>query len=157
MTATIRRLSWVCFALILGVSLGSCGGSNEHAATASSTPDSIPSQGPLPSGVVAAVENTPIAAASLQHWLGIAYNEISLQSAHEPVPSPPAYAVCVAMLRAQSGPITKEPTTTLRSQCAEKYTLARSDATGFLIRAQWLLQEGDAQQVSISSSTLSKA
>ena len=157
MTTTIRRLSSVGIAVICGVAMASCGGSNKSAATVSSAPASIPPQGHLPSGVVAAVRSAPITTASFQHWLEIAYNEIGLLPSHQPLPSPPAYASCVATLRSQSGPNSKEPTRTLRSQCAEKYTLARSDATGFLIRAQWLLQEGDAKHVSISSSALSKA
>lgn len=157
MTVTIRRLTSPGIALIVGLALASCGGSSSHTASTASVPDSIASRGPLPSGVVAAVQSTPITTTSLQHWLGIAYNETSLRSSHEPVPSPPAYAACVATLRAQSGPISKEPIPTLRSQCAHNYALARSDAIGFLIQAQWLLQEANAQHVSISSSALSKA
>jgi foldase protein PrsA len=157
MTTTIRSLSSVGIALTCGVVMASCGGSTKHAASASSPPESIPSQGPLPNGVVAAVQNAPITAASFQRWFEIAYNEVGLLPSHQPLPSPPAYRTCVAMLRAQSGSISKEPDATLRSQCAQRYGLARSDASGFLIRAQWLQQEASAEHVSISSDTLSKA
>jgi hypothetical protein len=107
--------------------------------------------------VVAAVQTSPITAATFQHWLEIAYNEISLLPSHQPLPSPPAYTTCVATLHAQSGLVSKEPTATLRSQCAQKYALARSDAIGFLIRAQWLLQEGNVRKVSISNITVAKS
>jgi foldase protein PrsA len=157
MTSTSRRLSWVGIALVFGVGMASCGGSSKRVASVSSALASIPPQGPLPSGVVAAVESAPITTASFQHWLEIAYNEIGGLPNHQPVPSPPGYATCVVTLRAQSGPVSKEPTKTLRSQCAQRYGLARSDAIGFLIRAQWLLHERSPQHVSISNSTLHKA
>lgn len=156
MSASVRRLSSVGIAVICGVAMASCGGPSKHAAAAD-TPESISSTGPLPNGVVAAVQRAPITTAALQHWLGIAYNEISLHPQHQSVPSPPTYASCVTTLRAQSGPVSKEPTTALRSQCEHSYNLARSDAIGFLIRAQWLQQEGSAQHVVISSSALNKA
>jgi foldase protein PrsA len=157
MAAIIQGLASVGMAFIFAVTVASCGDSSKHAATASSAPSSIPSQGPLPNGVVAAVQSSPITSASFQHWLEIAYNEIWLLPSHQALPSPPAYATCVATLHAQSGLISKEPTATLRSQCAQKYALARSDAIGFLIRAQWLLQEGDARHVSIANATVSKS
>jgi foldase protein PrsA len=133
--------------------MASCGGSSKHAASESSARESIPAQGPLPTGVVAAVQSTPITAASFRDWFEIAYNEIGLLPGHHSLPSPPAYATCVTTLRALS----KQPSTMLRSKCEHNYGLARTDAIGFLIRAQWLLQEASAQHVNISSSTLNKA
>ena len=137
--------------------MASCGGSSKHTADAGSAPDSIPSQGSLPTGVVAAVRSAPITVASFQHWFEVAYNERGLLPTHQVLPAPPAFASCVATAHAQSGPVSKEAASVLRSRCAHSYAVARSDAIGFLVRAQWLQQEGSTQGVSISGATLNKA
>jgi foldase protein PrsA len=144
-----RPLSPLAVAVLLGVTTASCGG-------AAGGRDRIPARGPLPAGVVAAVGRVPISATSFEHWFAIAYNEMGVIPSHEPLPSPPAYTTCVAALRGEE-PQSRRSAAALRSACARDYARAHAETIGFLVRAQWLVQEGEARHVSVGRGALGRA
>jgi len=106
--------------------------------------------------IVAEVQGTPITLGSYRHWLGIAYNELGSLPQRQPVPKPPRYARCVARMRSAVAGL-KRPARAMRARCAHDYRLAQSDAVSFLVRAQWLMKEGQARGVHISLSAFRKA
>lgn len=143
--------SVLCLLSLVSVvlALAGCGGGSSAHHNSSGHPD-------RPTGpVVARVGGTPITVASYRHWMAVAYNQLGVLPGRQPVPQPPRYERCVATLRAQPGP--HNPIRVLRSRCAHDYALARSDAIAFLVRAQWLLKEGAAHGVRISSADLGSA
>jgi foldase protein PrsA len=142
---------------VCALALAGCGGGGAASTSTIGVPGNVPSHGPLPGGVVAEVQGAPVTAASVRHWMGIAYNQLDPSPDHQLLPAPPTYATCVAALRTLPGPGSRWPERVLRAQCAHSYAMARSDAVSFLVKAQWLSQEGNTQHVRISSSAVSSA
>jgi foldase protein PrsA len=111
--------------------------------------------GGIPGDAVARVNGGSITTATFSHWMRIAAASSSAGSPGKAVlPEPPHYTACVANLRAGAQKPAKgerpPSTATLRSQCAQQYTALKTEALGYLISADWLIDEAAAQKVAVS-------
>jgi hypothetical protein len=103
----------------------------------------------VPRGAVAIVGAAPITATSFRHWLVIVYKgRVATGPASErPVPDPPGYPRCIATRRAAGARVSDG---VLRPACASEYREAAADTVSFLIRAQALVQESQAEGINES-------
>jgi hypothetical protein len=109
----------------------------------------IPAPRRVPRGSVAIVGAIPITATSFDHWLPILYKGrvAAGVATSRALPQPPGYTICVAARRASGA---RGPGIVLRSVCADEYREAAADTVSFLIRAQALLQESEAEGINAS-------
>jgi hypothetical protein len=158
MTATLRRLSSVGIALILGLALASCGGSSKHAASVTT---SVSETGPAPPGsVVVQVGKTPISGAVYNHWIAIGDATVNAPVPGRPAPKPiayepPSFAACIANLEA-SVPKPHGSTAQLKSKCRQTYTGIQARILNFLITGYWLREEAAEQGASVSEAEVRK-
>jgi hypothetical protein len=104
---------------------------------------------------VVQVNGSAITSATLEHWMRVAAAATSAAGNGKTVlPQPPGYAACIANLRAAAPKPAKgqaPPTSAvLRSECAQRYTALKTEALGYLISAEWLIQEAGARHVAVS-------
>jgi hypothetical protein len=111
--------------------------------------------GGIPSNAVVQVNGTAITTAAFDHWMHIAVAGTSGASPSAAVlPQPPDYTACISAL-ATGAPKpakgAKAPShAQLKTQCAREYESLKTDTLGYLISADWLIDEADAQGVAVS-------
>jgi foldase protein PrsA len=132
--------------LLVGVTLAACGGG-------------------IPGNAVVSVNGTPITTSTFNHWLAVAAGSSAAagatgQAAKPVVPDPPTYKACVAHLEATAPKPAKgqpKPTAaTLKAQCEQQYTALKQQVLGFLISANWVIGEAEAQGVKVSDKEVEK-
>jgi foldase protein PrsA len=111
--------------------------------------------GGIPSDAVAQVNGTAITTAAFDHWMRIALTGTSGEDASQAVlPEPPDYTACIAAMAANAPKPArgaKAPShAQLRSQCAREYESLKTETLGYLISADWLIDEAGAQGVAVS-------
>jgi hypothetical protein len=156
MTTSIRSFSPVGIAVILGVALGSCGGSSKHTAN---TDTSASAALPASAAVVVAVGGTSITGAMYDHWMAIGAATVEMLKPRGPLPKPliydpPGFTACVAHLRKSAPKAT--PTSPLRAECKATYEGVRARILNFLITGYWLRGEAAEQHVSITEAEVRK-
>jgi hypothetical protein len=110
--------------------------------------------GGIPSDAVAQVSGAAITTTAFEHWMRIAAAGTGGPGASDTVPQPPDYTACIAALAAAAPKPAKDakaPTHgQLEAQCAREYESLKTDALGYLISADWLIGEANAQGVAVS-------
>lgn len=111
--------------------------------------------GGLPADAVAQVEGSAITTATLGHWMRIAAAATGASEGSAAVPVPPLYTACIAKLAASqpAKPTKAQPSLThaqMKTQCAQRYTALVNSALGYLITADWVIGEADAQRIAVS-------
>jgi hypothetical protein len=111
--------------------------------------------GGISSDAVAEVNGTAITTTAFEHWMRIAASGTSSASAGKTVlPQPPDYTSCIAVLTASTPKPTKRTKAPshaqLKAQCAREYESLKTDTLGYLISADWLIDEASAQHVTVS-------
>lgn len=129
-------------ALLVGGTLVACGGG-------------------IPGNAVVSVNGTPITTSTFNHWMQVAAGSSAASSGQKPVvPDPPTYKACVAHLEATAPKPAKgqpKPTAaTYKAQCEQQYTALKQQVLGFLISANWVLGEAEAQGVKVSDNEVKK-
>jgi parvulin-like peptidyl-prolyl isomerase len=133
-------------ASLVGVTLVACGGG-------------------IPGNAVVSVNGNPITTSTFNHWMMVAAGSsaaasASGQAAKPVVPDPPTYKACVAHLEATAPKPAKgqpKPTAaTYKAQCEQQYTALKQQVLGFLISANWVLGEAEAQGVKASDKEVQK-
>jgi foldase protein PrsA len=113
------------------------------------------------SAAVATVDGRQISLASYQQWLRSAAASAHASDSAVPsfVPDAPGYPRCIAYERktlTKKG--SKAPSTsTLRADCSEIRVGLAEDVMGFLLGAQWYLEEGAREGISISAAQVQKS
>lgn len=109
------------------------------------------------------VNGTPITTSTFNHWLQVAAGSSAAGSSagQKPVvPDPPNFKACVAHLEATAPKPAKgqpKPTAaTYKAQCEQQYNALKQQVLGFLISANWVLGEAEAQGVKVSDSEVAK-
>jgi foldase protein PrsA len=105
---------------------------------------------------VVQVSSTPITKEAFNHWMVVAVSSAttSTTAAKVPVPVPPAYATCIAHLRAtEAAPAkgkTAATTAKRKSECAQEYQSLKQKVLGFLISTDWVIGEASSLGVTVS-------
>jgi foldase protein PrsA len=109
--------------------------------------------GGIPSNAVAQVNGTAITTAAFEHWMHIAGAGTS-DASEAALPQPPEYTACIAALAASAPKPTKSVKAPshgqLKAQCAREYESLKMSTLGYLISADWLIDEANAQHVVVS-------
>jgi SurA-like N-terminal domain len=112
----------------------------------------------VPSNSVAKVGDSTITKTEFQRWLKTA---VSSQSGGGPVvaPDPPEFTRCAAARAKQPAPKgSRRPSTAdLEKQCKREYDELKSQVMQFLIQAQWIQQEAEAQDVKVSNAEVQRS
>ncbi|HEX5308713.1 MAG TPA: peptidyl-prolyl cis-trans isomerase [Solirubrobacteraceae bacterium] len=131
-------------ALLVGVTLVACGGG-------------------IPGNAVVSVNGTPVTTSTFNHWMEVAAGSSAAGSTtgQKPVvPDPPTYKACIAHLEATAPKPAKgqpKPTAaTYKAQCEQQYTALKQQVLGFLISANWVIGEAEAQGVKVSDAEVHK-
>jgi hypothetical protein len=122
MTSTLRPVFLSVAAVALVAGLGGCAGG-----------------GGTPERVAARVGGTPIAPATVTHWM-------SVMAIEHLVPDPPSFSGCIAHEEQLALQSSKEA---LKEECLHEYDELRQRALALLISAQWLI--GEAAEEGLSS------
>lgn len=130
--------------LLVGVTLVACGGG-------------------IPGNAVVSVNGTPVTTSTFNHWMEVAAGSSASGSTtgQKPVvPDPPTYKACIAHLEATAPKPAKgqpKPTAaTYKAQCEQQYTALKQQVLGFLISANWVIGEAEAQGVKVSDAEVHK-
>jgi hypothetical protein len=131
----------VVIAVVTGAALG-------VAATAEAVLNAPPT---VPAGDVAIVVGAPITKTTLDHWIYVAAKGHAGQAPGAPVivpTDPPAFAGCLAQVRAKIPSLKRTRKATLRRDCQDLFDTLLSTALDYLIKTRWY--EDAAQRVGIS-------
>ena len=113
------------------------------------------------SAAVATVDGQRISLASYQEWMESAAASVHTSDSAIPsfVPDAPGYTRCIAFERtALTKKSSKAPTTsTLRTDCSDIRAVLAEEVMGFLLAAQWYLDEGQREGISVSADQVQKA
>jgi hypothetical protein len=114
--------------------------------------DAVPSAAPtVPAADVAIVVGVPISKTRLDHWIYIAAKGQASQAPGAPVivpTDPPAFAGCLAQVRAKIPSLKRIPKTALREDCQQLFDSLLSTALDYIIKTRWY--EDAAERVGIS-------
>ena len=124
----------------------------------------------IPGNAVVKVEDTSIKKDDYNHWLEVAAissasqaDPAAAQSGKKPVvnlPQPPDFKACVAdkkkkqPKKAKGQPATKD--SELTQQCKQEYEALRNQVLSFLISAEWIEGEAEAQDIKVSEADVKK-
>jgi len=132
----LRTLAGVSLAGICAVAATGCGGDD------------------VPSDAVARVGDTVITKQQFDHWYQSAAKSQAQQGGPAVAPDPPNFTKCVAALKdAQPKPAKGTPApedSDLKKQCKQGYDQLKQQVMQFLIQSQWVQQEAEEQNVSVS-------
>jgi foldase protein PrsA len=112
----------------------------------------------VPSNSVAKVGGDTITKADFNKWLKTAAMGQS-QGGAATVPDPPNFTNCVAQLQkqpAQKG-VPKPTAAQAKTQCKQEFDRLKGEVMQFLIQAQWVQQEADQRDVSVSDAEVKKS
>lgn len=121
--------------------------------------------GGIPGDAVVSVNGSPITTSTFNHWMMVAAGSSAASTtgataAKPVVPDPPTFKACIAHLQATAPKPAKgqpKPTeATYKSQCEQQYTALKQQVLGFLISANWVLGEAEAQGVKVSDAEVKK-
>jgi len=124
----------------------------------------------IPGNAVVQVEDTSIKKEDYDHWLEVAAisaasqaDPAAAQAGKKPVvnlPEPPEFTQCVAdKKKAAPRPAKGQPTTKdaqYVEQCKQEYENLRNQVLSFLISAQWIEGEAEAQDIKVSEADVKK-
>jgi foldase protein PrsA len=124
----------------------------------------------IPGNAVVKVEDTSIKKDDYNHWLEVAAisaasqaDPAAAQSGKKPVvnlPEPPEFTKCVANKKktapkpAKGRPATKD--SEYVEQCKQEYEALRNQVLSFLISAEWIEGEAEAQDIKVSEADVKK-
>jgi foldase protein PrsA len=114
--------------------------------------------GGVPGNAVAQVDGESIEKERFDHWMAVAAKSSGETTAAAPVP--PDYKACIAAKRKALGkPVAGQPKTTdaeLKKQCETEYQTLRDNVMAYLIRAEWLQREAEAQGIKVTAKEVEK-
>jgi len=124
----------------------------------------------IPGNAVVKVEDTSIKKDDYNHWLEVAAistasqaDPAAAQSGKKPVvnlPEPPEFTKCVADKKRTAPKKTKGQPTPKDSQyveqCKQEYEALRNQVLSFLISAEWIEGEAEAQDIKVSEADVKK-
>ncbi len=112
----------------------------------------------VPTGAVAKVGDSEITQDEFDKWLKTAVMG-QAQGAAAAVPDPPDYAKCVAAKKKAPAPEgqSKPTDAALKKQCKAEYDQLKTEVMQFLIQAEWVQQEADQQNISVSEKAVAKS
>jgi len=111
----------------------------------------------VPPGAVAKVGDDTITQDEFTKWVTAAVKS-QAQGGDATVPDPPDYAKCVAAKKKQ--PVqgqSKQTDASLKKQCKSEYTTLKRQVMQFLIQAQWVQQEADKQNITVTEKDVRKS
>jgi hypothetical protein len=112
--------------------------------------------GGLPGSAFVSIDGSPITRNTLEHWLSIAARAEGVGGAGA-VPVPPAFAACIASLRAD---VAKGRASSsegqLKSRCEQRYRTLVDEVAGFLITSQWVIDEAAELGVGVTDAEVHK-
>jgi foldase protein PrsA len=105
----------------------------------------------VPSDAVAKVGNTVITKEQFDHWYESAAKSQAQQGGPAAPPDPPNYTKCIAALKEAQPKGAEAPADAeLKKQCRQGYDQLKQQVMQFLIQSQWVQQEAEDQDVSVS-------
>jgi foldase protein PrsA len=112
----------------------------------------------VPSGAVAKVGDETITQQEFDKWLNTAAQG-QAQGGAGAVPDPPDFQKCVAAKKKLPAPQGQEKPkdSELKKQCETEYEALRTEVMQFLIQAEWVEQEAEAQDVKVSDKEIRKS
>ncbi len=112
----------------------------------------------VPTGAVAKVGDSEITQDEFDKWLKTAVMG-QAQGAAAAVPDPPDYTKCVAAKKKTPAPEgqSKPTESALKKQCKAEYNQLKTEVMQFLIQAEWVQQEADQQNISVSEKAVAKS
>jgi len=112
----------------------------------------------VPPGAVAKVGDSEITQDEFDKWLKTAVMG-QAQGGTAAVPDPPDFAKCVAAKKKTPAPEgqAKPTASQLKKQCKGEYDQLKREVMQFLIQAEWVQQEADQQNISVSEKAVSKS
>jgi foldase protein PrsA len=112
----------------------------------------------VPTGAVAKVGDSTITQDEFDKWLEIAVKGQG-QGGAAAVPDPPDFKKCVAAKKKTPVPKGQERPgdAALKKQCKTEFDGLKREVMQFLIQAEWVQQEADAQDINISDKEIKRA
>jgi foldase protein PrsA len=113
----------------------------------------------VPANSVARVGDTTITKAEFNKWLHTAAKGEASQGGSSVAPDPPQYTACIAERQKQPTPkgASKPSAAALKQQCKQQYDRLKGEVMQFLIQAQWVKQEADKRNVSVSDAAVRRS
>jgi foldase protein PrsA len=112
----------------------------------------------IPPGAVAKVGDSTITQDEFDKWLEASVRG-QAQGAAVAVPDPPDYTKCVAAKKklptAQGQP--EQSDAQLKKACASEYKTLKTEVMQFLIQAEWVQQEAEAQNINVSDKAVKQS
>jgi foldase protein PrsA len=133
-------------ALVAALSLGliACGGDDNE----------------IPGNAVAKVGDGSITKDEYDHWVDVTLAQAGANGPKIVLGTPPDFATCVAQKKKDAPDPAKGTPPTPDSQylqeCKTQYEAVRDQVMGFLISAEWLQQEADQRDISVTDAELQK-
>ena len=112
----------------------------------------------VPSNSVAKVGDTSITKKEFDRWFTNAARG-QQQGGQAVVPDPPNFDKCVAALKGTPLPkgTPKPKDSALKKQCKQQYDQLKGEVMQFLIQAQWVQQEAEAQEVKVTDAEIKRS
>jgi foldase protein PrsA len=113
----------------------------------------------VPSGAVAKVGDTTVTQEEFDKWMKTAVTGQAQGGPAAVVPDPPDYTKCVAAKKkvpAAEGQ-QRQSDSQLKKQCKQEYDTLKREVMQFLIQAEWVQQEAEQQDVSVSDKAVQKS
>jgi foldase protein PrsA len=115
--------------------------------------------GGIPGNSVAVMAGNPITLQTFDHWLYVAAKGQNSQNPTAPVivpNDPPGFDNCVKQVRAQIPSLSKTPTKTIKSDCAQLFTSLSGQVMDFLIKSYWYQADAAKLHVSVTQAEVNK-
>jgi foldase protein PrsA len=112
----------------------------------------------VPPGAVAKVGDETITQDEFDKWVDTAVKS-QAQGGAAVVPDPPDYTKCVAAKKKTPTPSgqAKQTDAALKKQCKTEYTTLKREVMQFLIQAEWVTQEADKRDITVSEKAVQKS
>lgn len=112
----------------------------------------------VPPGAVAKVGDETITQDEFDKWVETAVKS-QAQGGAAVVPDPPDYTKCVAAKQKTPTPAgqKKQTEAALEKQCKTEYTTLKREVMQFLIQSEWVTQEADKRDITVSDKAVQKS
>jgi foldase protein PrsA len=112
----------------------------------------------VPPGAVAKVGDETITQDEFDKWVETAVKS-QAQGAAAVVPDPPDYTKCVAAKKKTPTPAgqKKQTDAALKKQCKTEYTTLKREVMQFLIQSEWVTQEAEKRDITVSDKAVQKS
>jgi foldase protein PrsA len=112
----------------------------------------------VPPGAVAKVGDETITQDEFDKWVETAVKS-QAQGGTAVVPDPPDYTKCVAAKKKTPAPAgqKKQTDAALEKQCKTEYTTLKREVMQFLIQSEWVTQEADKRDITVSDKAVRKS